>query len=154
MNPYKTESGWWTSADNKFVNRYDTKEEAIAHVKYQKSIGSKANWHIQHIRIKFEESVNCEELWNITIQSKTLRDTLCVHSQLTSKPAHTNLYMAIQAGQYVKLTNFSDILGKYSSLTQSNLSWMCIEIKRHSQRLYDRCTWRGLRFAKSSLRVG
>ena len=62
MTPYNIQSGWWTSVDNRFVNRYDTKEEAIAHVKYQKSIGSKGNWRVQHIKIKFEESINCEEL--------------------------------------------------------------------------------------------
>lgn len=50
MTPYNIQSGWWVSADNRFVACYNTKEEAIDHVKYQKSSrGSKAEWHIQYI---------------------------------------------------------------------------------------------------------
>lgn len=58
MNPYNIKSGWWVSVDNSFVCCYNSKEEAINHVKYQKEkMHSKANWRIQHIKIKFEESL-------------------------------------------------------------------------------------------------
>lgn len=36
MNLLNIQSGWWVIADNRFVRPYDTKEEAIKHVKYQK----------------------------------------------------------------------------------------------------------------------
>ena len=36
MTPLNIRSGWWVSTDDRFVICYDTKEEAIAHVKYQK----------------------------------------------------------------------------------------------------------------------
>ena len=62
MTPYNIRSGWWVLTEERFVTRHNTKEEAIDHVKYQKSIGSKAKWYIQHIKIKFEESINYEEL--------------------------------------------------------------------------------------------
>lgn len=38
MNPLNIRSGWWVFTDERFVTCYDTKEEAIAHVEYQKSI--------------------------------------------------------------------------------------------------------------------
>ena len=49
-------SGWWVSADDRFVICYDTKEEAIAHVKYQKErMHSTENWHVQYIKVEFKE---------------------------------------------------------------------------------------------------
>ena len=35
---------------------YNTKEEAIAHVKYQKEkMHSTKNWHVQYIKVEFKE---------------------------------------------------------------------------------------------------
>lgn len=36
MKPTDICSGWWTATEERFVNCYDTKEEALAHVKFQK----------------------------------------------------------------------------------------------------------------------
>lgn len=59
MTPLNICSGWWVSADYQFLRRYNTKEEAIAHVKYQKEqMHSTANWQVQHIKIKFEEQLS------------------------------------------------------------------------------------------------
>jgi hypothetical protein len=45
-----------TNADERFVRCYNTREEAISHVKYQQDVmHSTANWHVQHIKITFEE---------------------------------------------------------------------------------------------------
>lgn len=56
MNPLNIRSGWWVFTANRFVACYDTKEEAIAHVIYQKEkMHSTANWYVQHIKIKHEE---------------------------------------------------------------------------------------------------
>lgn len=56
MNPLNIRSGWWTLTDERFVACYDTKEEAIAHVKFQKEkMHSTKNWYVQHIIIKFVE---------------------------------------------------------------------------------------------------
>ena len=35
MNPLNIQSGWWVSTDERFVRCYNTREEAISHVKYQ-----------------------------------------------------------------------------------------------------------------------
>lgn len=56
MNPLNIKSGWWVSTDDRFVCHYDSKGEAIEHIKFQKEkMHSKANLYIQHIKIKFEE---------------------------------------------------------------------------------------------------
>lgn len=56
MNPLNIRSGWWISTDDRFVACYDTKEEAIAHIEYQKEkMHSTANWYVQHIEMKFKE---------------------------------------------------------------------------------------------------
>lgn len=56
MNPLNIRSGWWVFTADRFVTCYDTKEEAIAHVMYQKEkMHSTENWYIQHIKIKHEE---------------------------------------------------------------------------------------------------
>lgn len=58
MNPNNIKSGWWLIADNRFVTRYDSKEEAIDHIKYQKEIiGTHANWSILYIKINFGEFI-------------------------------------------------------------------------------------------------
>lgn len=57
MNPLNVQSGWWLSADGRFVRPYNTKEEAIAHIKYQRNVmKSQADWHLQYIKITFGES--------------------------------------------------------------------------------------------------
>lgn len=59
MNLLNIQSGWWVIADNRFVRPYDTKEEAIKHVKYQKEeMKSTAKWHIQELKITFGECIN------------------------------------------------------------------------------------------------
>ncbi len=56
MNPLNIQSGWWVSTDERFVRCYNTREEAISHVKYQRDVmHSTANWRVQHIKITFEE---------------------------------------------------------------------------------------------------
>lgn len=56
MNPLNIQSGWWVSTDERFVRCYNTREEAISHVKYQQDVmHSTANWRVQHIKITFEE---------------------------------------------------------------------------------------------------
>ena len=56
MTPLNIRSGWWVSTDNHFVTCYNTKEEAIAHVKFQKEkIHSTKNWHITSIKVEFGE---------------------------------------------------------------------------------------------------
>lgn len=56
MNPLNIKSGWWVSTDDRYVTCYDTKEEAIAHIKFQKEqMNSKANWCITYIKINFGE---------------------------------------------------------------------------------------------------
>ena len=58
MNPNNIKSGWWLIADNHFVTCYDSKEEVIKHIKYQKEImHSKANWCISYIKINFGEFI-------------------------------------------------------------------------------------------------
>lgn len=58
MTPLSIQSGWWVSVDNRFVCCYDTKEEAIAHIEYQRNaMNSKADWCVQYIRVKFEEYI-------------------------------------------------------------------------------------------------
>lgn len=57
MTPLSIQSGWWVSTDEHFVRCYNTKEEAIAHIEYQKNVmNSKANWYFQYIKITFGES--------------------------------------------------------------------------------------------------
>lgn len=59
MNLLNIQSGWWVIADNRFVRPYDTKEEAIKHVKYQKEeMKSTAKWSIQELKITFGECIN------------------------------------------------------------------------------------------------
>lgn len=56
MTPLNICSGWWVSTDDRFVASYNTKEEAIAHVKYQKErMHSTKNWHVQYIKVEFKE---------------------------------------------------------------------------------------------------
>lgn len=56
MNPLNIRSGWWVSTGERFVACYGTKEEAIAHVKYQKEVMKSAkNWWVQLITITFHE---------------------------------------------------------------------------------------------------
>lgn len=56
MTPLNICSGWWVSTDDRFVTSYNTKEEAIAHVKYQKEkMHSTKNWHVQYIKVEFKE---------------------------------------------------------------------------------------------------
>ena len=56
MNPLNIRSDWWVFTDERFVTCYDTKEEAIAHVEYQKKKkNSTVNWYVQHIKMQFEE---------------------------------------------------------------------------------------------------
>ena len=56
MNPLSIKSGWWVSTDDSFVRCYNTKEEAIDHVKYQKEkMHSKTNWYVQYIKMNFGE---------------------------------------------------------------------------------------------------
>lgn len=56
MTPLNIRSGWWVSTDDYFVTCYDTKEEAIAHVKYQKEeMRSTKKWHVQYIKVEFRE---------------------------------------------------------------------------------------------------
>ena len=56
MTPLNIRSGWWVSTDDRFVTRYDTKEEAISHVKYQKEeMHSTKKWHVQYIKVEFGE---------------------------------------------------------------------------------------------------
>ena len=56
MTPLNIRSGWWVSTDDYFVTCYDTKEEAIAHVKYQKEkMHSIKKWHVQYIKVEFRE---------------------------------------------------------------------------------------------------
>ena len=55
MNPLNIRSGWWIFTDERFITCYDTKEEAIAHIEYQKEkMHSTANWYVQHIKMQFE----------------------------------------------------------------------------------------------------
>lgn len=57
MTPLSIQSGWWVSTDEHFVRCYNTKEEAIAHIEYQKNVmNSTANWYFQYIKITFGES--------------------------------------------------------------------------------------------------
>ena len=56
MTPLNICSGWWVSTDDRFVASYNTKEEAIAHVKYQEErMHSTKNWHVQYIKVEFKE---------------------------------------------------------------------------------------------------
>lgn len=56
MNPLNIKSGWWVSTEDRFITCYNTREEAIAHVKYQKEVMKSAkNWWVQHITITFHE---------------------------------------------------------------------------------------------------
>lgn len=56
MNANNIQSGWWVIADNRYVAAYNTKEEAINHIKFQKEqMGSKADWYYQYLKISFGE---------------------------------------------------------------------------------------------------
>lgn len=56
MTPLNICSGWWVSTDDRFIASYNTKEEAIAHVKYQKErMHSTKNWLVQYIKVEFKE---------------------------------------------------------------------------------------------------
>ena len=56
MTPLNICSGWWVSTDDRFVTCYNTKQQAIAHVKYQKErMHSTKNWHVQYIKVEFKE---------------------------------------------------------------------------------------------------
>ena len=57
MTPLNIQSGWWVSTDEHFVRCYNTEEEAIAHIEYQRNVmKSTANWYLQHIKMTFGES--------------------------------------------------------------------------------------------------
>ena len=59
MNPYNIKSGWWVSTDDSFITCYNSKEEAIEHIKFQKQkMHSTKNWYIQHLEIKFKEYIS------------------------------------------------------------------------------------------------
>lgn len=56
MTPLSIQSGWWVSTDERFVCCYNTKEEAIAHIEYQRNVmKSQANWYFQYIKMTFGE---------------------------------------------------------------------------------------------------
>lgn len=38
MTPLNIKSGWWVSTDDRYAPCYDTKEEALKHIKFQ-------NWY-------------------------------------------------------------------------------------------------------------
>ena len=62
MTPLNICSGWWVSTDDRFVAHYNTKEDAIAHVKYQKErMHSTKNWHVQYIKVEFKEYITFNE---------------------------------------------------------------------------------------------
>lgn len=53
MNPLNIQSGWWVSTDERFVRCYNTREEAISHVKYQQDVmHSTANWNTLKSHLK------------------------------------------------------------------------------------------------------
>lgn len=55
MNPNNIKSGWWVATDERFVTCYNTKEEALAHIKYQKEhMLSTKPWYIYHIEVKLK----------------------------------------------------------------------------------------------------
>lgn len=59
MNPLNIKSGWWVSTDERYVTCYNTKEEAIAHIKFQKEhMHSTTNWYITYIKINFGEHIS------------------------------------------------------------------------------------------------
>ena len=64
MNPTNIRSGWWVFTDDCFVCCYNSKEEALDHIKFQKErMYSNKNWYIQYISMQFSEyqSFPCEE---------------------------------------------------------------------------------------------
>lgn len=64
MNPINIRTGWWVTTDENFVCCYNSKEEALDHIKYQKEkMHSNKNWYIQYISIQFGEylSFPCNE---------------------------------------------------------------------------------------------
>lgn len=59
MTPLNIKSGWQVSTDDRYVTCYDTKEEALKHIKFQKEqMNSKANWYITYIKINFGEHIS------------------------------------------------------------------------------------------------
>lgn len=55
MNPNNIKSGWWVATDERFVTCYNTKEEALAHIKYQKEhMLSTKPWYIYRIEVKLK----------------------------------------------------------------------------------------------------
>lgn len=60
MTPNSIKSGWWVSTDDRFVACYDTKEEALAHIEYQrKYMDSTINWYIDYFEIIGKEHIRC-----------------------------------------------------------------------------------------------
>lgn len=56
MNALNIQTGWWVVANYRFVAVYNTKEEAINHIKFQKEqMGSTAKWYYQYIKMSFGE---------------------------------------------------------------------------------------------------
>lgn len=56
MNALNIQTGWWVVANDRFVAVYNTKEEAINHIKFQKEqMGSTAKWYYQYIKMSFGE---------------------------------------------------------------------------------------------------
>ena len=51
MNALNIQTGWWVIVNDRFVVVYNTKEEAINHIKFQKQMGSTDKWYYQYIRI-------------------------------------------------------------------------------------------------------
>lgn len=63
MTPLTIQSGWWVYTDERFVRCYNTKEEAIAHIKYQRDVmKSQANWYVQYIKMSFGEYINSKKI--------------------------------------------------------------------------------------------
>lgn len=63
MNPTNIRSGWWVYTDYCFIRCFNSKEEALDYIKFQKRIHSNKNWYIQYISIQFSEyqSFPCEK---------------------------------------------------------------------------------------------
>ena len=56
MNPTNIRSGWWVYTDYCFIRCYNSKEEALDHIKFQREkMHSHQNWYIQYISMQFSE---------------------------------------------------------------------------------------------------
>ena len=64
MNPTNIRSGWWVYTDYCFIRCYNSKEEALDHIKFQREkMHSRQNLYIQYIAMQFSEyqSFPCED---------------------------------------------------------------------------------------------